>query len=213
MSSFVCLISQQPNIWFSNCFFLLKIEIHTQILNTKRFLCNFWGLIYLQHKMGFLIRWFWSKLKLFDLELPHILKTIKIKTVIISIQSVLVTRPTRSHLGATWAPLGPVIGSWPKFCGFGVTLRQHKYEYICFRIAFFFGEYVSPWISQRNGFIFKIDVWISVFRRKNELKIRYLVVEIFSKQSGSFFLIHPVYIRTKFYFIYRKILLLKCKSE
>ena len=39
-------------------------------------------------------------LKLFDLELPHILKMIKIKTVIIFIQSVWVTRRTRSHLGA-----------------------------------------------------------------------------------------------------------------
>ena len=59
----VFFISQQPNIWFSNRFFLLKTEIHTQILNTKPFLCDFLGLRYLQNKM----RWFWSKLKLFDL--------------------------------------------------------------------------------------------------------------------------------------------------
>ena len=81
MSSFVC--SQQPNIWF-----LLKMEIHREILNTKPFLCNFWGVKYLQNKMGFLIRWFWSKLKLFNLYLPHVMKMIKIKTVITSIQSV-----------------------------------------------------------------------------------------------------------------------------
>ena len=145
--------------------------------------------------MGFLIRWFWSKLKLFDLELPHILKTIKIKTVIISIQSVLVTRPTRSHLGATWAPLGPVIGSWPKFCGFGVTLRQHKYEYICFRIAFFLVNMSALEYRKEMGLYSKLTYGSQFSEEKNELKIRYLVVEIFSKQSGSFFLIHPVRIR------------------
>ena len=55
---------------FSKSFFsFLKIEIHIQILNTKPFLCDFFGLRYLQNKMVFLIRWFWSKLKLFNLEL------------------------------------------------------------------------------------------------------------------------------------------------
>ena len=80
-----CLISRQPNIGFSNRFFLLKTEIHTLMLNTQTFVSDFWGLRYLLNKMGFLIRWFWLKLKLFDLELPHILKIIKIEIVIPSI--------------------------------------------------------------------------------------------------------------------------------
>ena len=65
-----CLISWQPSIGFSNHFFLLKTEIHTQILNTKPFLCDIKRPKYLQNKMGFLIRWFWSKLKLLNLEIP-----------------------------------------------------------------------------------------------------------------------------------------------
>ena len=142
----------------------MKTEIHTQIFNTKPFLRDFWGLRYWQNKMGFLIRLFWSKLKWFDLELPHILKTTKIKTVITYIPSVWVTRPTRSHLGATWAHLGPVGGAWHKFCGFEVTLRQCKYELICFRTAFFFVNNSTPNIAQ------KWFVWISVFRRNKRFE-------------------------------------------
>ena len=36
-----CIISWQPMIGFSNCFLLLKTEIHTHILNTEPFLCDF----------------------------------------------------------------------------------------------------------------------------------------------------------------------------
>ena len=55
------------------------------------------------------------------------------KTVLTSIQSVWVTRPTRSHFGATWARLGPFGGAWRKFCGFEATIRQYEHELICFR--------------------------------------------------------------------------------
>ena len=48
-----CLISQQPCIGFSNCFYFLKTEIHKQILNTKLFLFDIWVLRYLQNKMRF----------------------------------------------------------------------------------------------------------------------------------------------------------------
>ena len=78
----------------------MKTEIHTQILNTKSFLWDFLGLRYLQNKRRILIRLFWSKLALSNLELLHILKTIKIKTVITFIHSVWDTRPTNNHLGA-----------------------------------------------------------------------------------------------------------------
>ena len=50
------LISRQSTIGFSNRFFLLKTEIHSQILNTKPFLCDFWGSRYLPNKIEFLTR-------------------------------------------------------------------------------------------------------------------------------------------------------------
>ncbi len=59
-----------------------------------------------------------------------------IKTVITSIQSVWVTRPTRSHLGVLRVHLGLVGGAWCKFCGFKATMRHHEYELICFRTIF-----------------------------------------------------------------------------
>ena len=46
-----CLISQQPNIRFSNRFFLLKTEIHTLVLNTQTFLSNVWEPRYLKNKI------------------------------------------------------------------------------------------------------------------------------------------------------------------
>ena len=76
---FILPISWQPSIGFSNRFFLLKTKIHTQILNTKPFLCAFRGLRNLQNKIGFLIKLLCSKIKLFDLEVLYNLKTIKIK--------------------------------------------------------------------------------------------------------------------------------------
>ena len=53
---FILQMSRQPSIRFSNRFFLLKTEIHTQILNTKPFLCDFWGSRYLPNKIEFLTR-------------------------------------------------------------------------------------------------------------------------------------------------------------
>ena len=105
---FILQISCQPRIGFLNCFFLLKTDIHMKILNTKPFMCDFRGLRNLQNKIGFLIKLSWSKLKLFESEVLYILKSTKIKTVLTSSQLVCVTRPTRHHLGASRAHLGPV---------------------------------------------------------------------------------------------------------
>ena len=76
---FILHITWQPSIGFSNSFFLLKTEIHMQILNTKPFLYNFRGLRNLQNKIGFLNKLLWSKLKLFDFDVLYILKATKIK--------------------------------------------------------------------------------------------------------------------------------------
>ena len=68
---------------------------------------------------------------------------IKIKTFILSIQSVLV---------------GPV----------GATLELSVLV-------------LEQFTELGTDFVFKICVWISVFRRKKDLNIRYLVAEILSK--------------------------------
>ena len=46
-----CLVSQQPSIGFSNSFFHLKADIHTEILNTNPFLYNIRGPRYLQNEI------------------------------------------------------------------------------------------------------------------------------------------------------------------
>ena len=46
-------VACEPCLGITNCFFLLKTEIHTQILHTEPFLCNFMGPRYQQNKMGF----------------------------------------------------------------------------------------------------------------------------------------------------------------
>ena len=73
----------------------------------------------LQNKIGFLIKLLWSKLKLFDLEVLYILKTSKVeKKVLTSIQLACVTRPTRHHLRAIRAGLGPVGGAFAQIFRF-----------------------------------------------------------------------------------------------
>ena len=71
------------------------------------------------------------------------------KRVLTSIQLVCVTRPTRRHLGAIRARLGPVGGALCKFWGFEATMRQHEYELICFRTAFCFVNILPPKIAQK----------------------------------------------------------------
>ena len=55
-----------------------------------------------------------------------------------------------------------------------------------------FCKYLSPLPLRRNDFVFKVCVRISVFRRKNYLKVRYLATKILSKTSVLSFLGHPV---------------------
>ena len=67
-----------------------------------------------------------------------------IKTDKISIQSVWVTWPAWSNLGAIRASLGPVGGFWRKFCGFEASMRRYEYGMICFRTAFCFVKISTP---------------------------------------------------------------------
>ena len=61
---FILQIFRKPSIGFSNCFFLLETEIHTQILNTKPFLCNIRGPRFYKTKCG-------SETDQFIIILPH----------------------------------------------------------------------------------------------------------------------------------------------
>ena len=138
------------------------------------------------------------KLKSFNWELPHILKTIKIMTVITYIPSVWVTRPTRSHLGATWTCLGPghvgLLNSQGLFmtrssvelvtqtdwidvitvfilivfkkCGSSKLDNFSFYQNRVIKNPILFYQYLSLQKLHRNGYVLKIYVWISVFRRK-----------------------------------------------
>ena len=88
--------------------------------------------------MGFFIRWLWSKLKFILLRVPTDLENDQDKTVITSIQSFWVTRPSRSDLGAIRARFWQACGAWRKFWGLEATMRQYRYEFICFRTGFCF---------------------------------------------------------------------------
>ena len=59
-------VTFEPCNRFTNCFFLLKTEIHTQILNTETFLCNLYG-AEIFTKQNVVLKQINSKLKLFDL--------------------------------------------------------------------------------------------------------------------------------------------------
>ena len=135
------------------------------------------------------------KTHFFDLEVLYILKTNKIKTVLTSIQSVWVTRPSRSNLGAIRAHLGPVCGAWRKFCGFKASMWQYKYELICFRTAFCFAHFSAPFNRTKMVLYSKCAYGSQFSGEKNDLKIRSLVAEILSKNPVLFFLGHPVFLR------------------
>ena len=50
-----------------------------------------------------------------------------------------------------------------------------------------FCKYLTPQKLHRNGFVFKILVWIWIFKRKNNFNVWYLVADILSKVGGSIF--------------------------
>ena len=135
----------------------------------------------MQNKVGFLIKFLSSKLKLFHLGVLCILKTTKIKTVLTSIHLVCVTRPTRCHVGAIRARLGPFGGALRKFWGFEATMRHHDNELICSRTAFCFINILGPYDRTEMVLYSKFAYGSQFSGEKNNLKIRYLVGEIFAK--------------------------------
>ena len=61
------------------------------------------------------------KTQIIQLRAPTYFENDQDKKVITSIQSVWVTRPTRNHLGAISACLGPASSAWHKFGGFDIV--------------------------------------------------------------------------------------------
>ena len=89
------------------------------------------------------------------------------------------------------ACLGPVGGALHKFWGFEAIMRHHEYEMICFRTAVC--KYPGPLRSHRKGFVFKICIWISVFRRKKAFENPILSCQQICKiNTVPFFLKHLV---------------------
>ena len=113
-----CLISRQPSTGFSIFFSSWKLRSIRKFWVHNHFCAIF------AKQIGILDYTILIKTEIF--------KTIKIKTVITSIQilSLWATRPTKNHLGAIRAPLGPIGGALCKFCGYEATMRQHEYELI-----------------------------------------------------------------------------------
>ena len=114
--------------------------------------------------------------------LPHILKMIKIKTVVTSIQSVWVTRPNRSHLKPTRACIWPIGGFWNKFCCFEATLRQYEFEFTCFRTAFCFKYISAPsyqlFCIQNLRMDLNVKICSFVKKHKNGIKQPYFFVDL-----------------------------------
>ena len=84
-------------------------------------------------------------------------------------------------MGAIRAHLGPVGGALCKFWGFEATLRQHEYEMICFRTVFYFVNILAPYDRTEMVLYSKFAYKSQFSGEKNDLKIRYLVAEIFAK--------------------------------
>ena len=154
----------QPSIGFSYHFFLLKTNIHMQILNTKPFLYNFRGLRNLQNKIGFLIV---AKTEIIWFRGPIYFENYEDRN---SFDIYAVSLCYLAHK----VPLGGLQGpSWASWRIFAQILRfwgQYETAWICndlFWNRILFCKYPGPLRSHRNGVVFKIYVWILVFRRKN----------------------------------------------
>ena len=162
----ICSISKEPRNGFLNHFFLLKAEIHMYILNTEQFLCDIRGLRYIQNKIWFWNRWvhIHSDLKCSsqhqnDFEIPrltsdwpdHTMRGPKgLKLVFQGFPGT--DRGMSVYLGANLALLRPLL----VIPNMNLSIQN----------PILFCKYLSPLISHINGSVFRIYIWISVFRRK-----------------------------------------------
>ena len=113
-----CLISRQQIIGFLNRFFLLKTEIHTQIFNSKPFLCDFRGPRYLQNKIEFLTKAIVINSTFSYFHLSGILKDDKNENKLKHIYPVGTTYVILEYFGGCQCQSG---ASQRSFCQFGVS--------------------------------------------------------------------------------------------
>ena len=154
-----CLISRQPSIGFSNNFFSPENWDPYKKFEYKTNSVRFFGVEIFAKQNGILI-----KTQIIWYRALTYFENVYDKNSYNIYQSVWVTRPTRSHLGAIRTRLGPVGGVWHKCCCFEATMRIDL-----FQNCISFCKYLGLLISHRNGFVFKIFVWISLFRRKKKI--------------------------------------------
>ena len=101
--------------------------------------------------------------------------------------------PLRDQLGQLGAPEGlseydrasqePVGSSQGPSGAVMTASSQYEYGLVYSGILFLFCKHLSPLKEHKVGSVFKIYIWISVFRRKNSLEINLLVLEISNKQT------------------------------
>ena len=93
-----------------------------------------------------------------------------------------------------WAIQRPVGASQGHSVSLRTTSGQYEYVLVSFQNPVLFCKYLSPLKSHKIGSVFKIYIWISVFREKNGLEICSLVLEILNKQTFErFFFLNSLY--------------------
>ena len=141
---FVCLISPKPINKFANRFYLLKTEIHMEILNTESILCYFRGLRYLQNKSRFRNRQEhihtdlkWSSQHQSGLEMTQLAPDCPGHT-LRGPQGPQVN-PTGLS-GGVWATQGPVCASQSHSDALRTTSGQYEYVLFYFGTQFCFAN-------------------------------------------------------------------------
>ena len=105
--------------------------------------------------------------------------------------------PLRDQLGQHGATEGlsgydqasqePVGASQGHSVPLRTTSGQYEYVLVSFQNPVLFCKYLSPLKSHKIGSVFKIYIYISVFRRKKWFRIPFLVPEICNKYKRSIF--------------------------
>ena len=145
---FILQISCQPSIKFSNSFFLLKTEIHTQILNTKPFLCNFREPRYLPNKIDFLTRAIVINSFFYNFHLSGILIDDKNEHKFKQIYPVGTTFVISGYLGGLSVPVRGYsevsMLAWGQCDVFRTTTDKHKDNFLRFKTPFCFDNISTP---------------------------------------------------------------------
>ena len=137
-------------------------------------MCDFRGVRYLQNKAGFRNRQVhihtdlkWSSQEQSGLEMPRLAPGWSGHTL---------RGPQWPHVAPTglsrgvWAIQRPVGTSQGHSVSLRTTSGQYEYVLVSFRNPVLFCKYLSPLKSHKIGSVFKIYIWISVFREKKQYR-------------------------------------------